>query len=194
MGMYKYIKQTFQSEYAKKDGMGTFYKARLIQWRREPTVTRVEKPTNLIRARELGYKAKKGFVIVRVSVPKGRRARPKPKKGRKPGPSSAKYFSPGKSKQWIAEEKAQRKFQNLEVLNSYWVGEDGQRKWFEVIMVDPQFLKSDKQLGWIGKGANKNRVFRGLTSAGKKGRGLRNKGRGAEKVRPSINANKGKTK
>jgi len=34
-------------------------------------------------------------------------------------------LQPEKSKQVIAEEKAARKFPNLEVLNSYWVGEDG---------------------------------------------------------------------
>ena len=40
----------------------------------------------------------------------------------------------------------------------------------------------------IVSNSEKGRVNRGLTSAAKKGRGLRNKGKGAEKLRPSKNA------
>ncbi|HFC49221.1 MAG TPA: 50S ribosomal protein L15e, partial [Thermofilum sp.] len=40
-------------------------KARLIQWRRQPTIMRVEKPTRINRARAFGYKAKPGYVVVR---------------------------------------------------------------------------------------------------------------------------------
>ena len=69
----------------------------------------------------------------------------------------------------IAEERAARKFPNLEILNSYWMWEDGRFKWFEIIMVDRTIL-SDLRLG-KGRG----RVFRGLTSAGKKMRGLQHK-------------------
>jgi len=44
---------------------------RLIEWRRQPTVLRVEKPTRIDRARRLGYKAKQGFVVTRVRVRRG---------------------------------------------------------------------------------------------------------------------------
>ena len=47
-----------------------------------------------------------------------------------------KKFKPGKSLRLIAEERTAKRFPNLEVLNSYWVGEDGRHKWFEVILVD----------------------------------------------------------
>jgi large subunit ribosomal protein L15e len=96
-------------------------------------------------------------------------------------------FKPAKSLRLIAEERATRKFPNMEVLNSYWVGEDGRSKWFEVILVDPHSpsIKTDKDVGWITEKQHKRRAFRSLTSAGKKVRSLRNKGRGAEKVRPS---------
>jgi large subunit ribosomal protein L15e len=78
----------------------------------------------------------------------------------------------------------------LEVLNSYWAGEDGRFKWFEVIMVDKNHpsVISDKDVNWICQKQHTGRVFRGLTSAGKKVRGLRKKGRGAEKARPSRKA------
>jgi large subunit ribosomal protein L15e len=76
------------------------------------------------------------------------------------------------------------------------VGEDGRSKWFEVIMVDPHHpsVQHDKVVNWICKKQHAHRVFRGLTSAGKKVRGLRTKGWGAEKLRPSKKAARGKSK
>jgi len=98
-----------------------------------------------------------------------------------------KKFKPAKNLKLIAEERTGRKFPNLEVLNSYWVGEDGRSKWFEVILVDPHSpcIKTDKDINWITEKQHKRRAFRSLTSSGKKIRSLRHKGRGAEKVRPS---------
>jgi large subunit ribosomal protein L15e len=102
----------------------------------------------------------------------------------------------GKSLQRIGEERAARKYPNMEVLNSYWVGEDGKLKWFEVILVDPSHpsIKNDKDLNWICNSSSQGRVFRGKTSAGRKGRGIATKGKGTEKTRPSIrsNSNRGK--
>jgi large subunit ribosomal protein L15e len=101
-----------------------------------------------------------------------------------------KKFKPGKSLRLIAEERAARKFPNLEVLNSYWVGEDGSSKWFEIILVDPNHpaVRSDANVSWITEKQHRKRVFRTLTSAGKKVRSLRRRGRGAEKFRPSRKA------
>ena len=168
MGLYQQLKETFQKQYAERSPE---YKERLQKWRRQPVVQQTEKPTNLTRARELGYKAKQGFVVARVRVKKGQRARKKPRGGRNPG-SAGKYFSPGKSRQSIAEVKASARFPNLEVLNSYWVGQDGDRKYFEVILVDLHHPGVKLKLG-KGRG----RAQRGLTSSAKKGRGLRHKGR-----------------
>src|SRR2546426_204199 len=93
-----------------------------------------------------------------------------------------------KSIQRIAEERTAKHYPNMEVLNSYWVGEDGTHKYYEVILVDPKHpaIRNDPKINWICNPANRGRVFRGLTSAGKKGRGLLYKGKGAEKIRPSI--------
>jgi large subunit ribosomal protein L15e len=94
----------------------------------------------------------------------------------------------GKSLQRIAEERSARKFPNLQVLNSYWVGEDGRLKWYEIILVDTAHpvIKSDPRLNWLCRPNQKGRVFRGKTSAGTKGRGQRKRGKGTEKTRPSI--------
>ena len=81
-----------------------------------------------------------------------------------------------KSIQRMAEERVARKYPNLEVLNS---------KYYEVILVDPQCpsIQHDNKINWICSKKHTRRAFRGLTSAGKKGRGLNKKGKGAEKVR-----------
>ena len=49
-------------------------------------------------------------------------------------------------------------------------------------------IKKDKILAWITKPGQKSRAFRGRTSSAKKSRGLRHKGKGAEKLRPSKSA------
>jgi len=98
--------------------------------------------------------------------------------------------------QAMGEQKAGRKYKNCEVLNSYFVGDDGKSHYFEVILVDPSApeIKSDKKLNWVCKAEHKGRAFRGKTSRGKKSRGLRGKGRGSEKVRPSLRAKKRQAK
>jgi len=156
MGMYKYIKKAFEKEYKERSAI---LRHRITEWRKLGTVTRIERPTNITRARSLGYKAKEGYLMARVAVGRGSRKRPHPWGGRKPAKNVA-YLSPGKSLQRMAEEKAARVFSNLEVLNSYWVGQDGVKKYFEVILADRKLLP----------GAPKGRAFRGLTSAGKQGR------------------------
>jgi len=160
---------------------------RAIEWRKQPTIHRIERPTRLDRARKMGYKAKQGFVLARVRVRRGGLRKTRPKAGRRPKRMGVTKYKPAKSMRLIAEERAARKFPNLEVLNSYWVWEDGRFKWFEVIMVDPSHpvIKSDKDVKWICEGVHHGRA---LTSAGKEVRGLRHKGRGAEKVRPSRRA------
>ena len=49
---------------------------RVVGWRKENAITRIDKPSRLDRARRLGYKAKQGVVVVRMRVGTGGR-RPK---------------------------------------------------------------------------------------------------------------------
>jgi len=185
---YKYIAEAWANP--EKSSIDELMRRRLIEWRRQPTIFRIEKPTRLDRARKLGYKAKQGFVIVRVRVRRGGLRKQRPKAGRRPKRMGVKKFKPAKSLRLIGEERAARNFPNLEVLNSYWVGEDGRSKWFEIILVDPHHpvIRSDKDINWICQKQHHRRVFRTLTSAGKKVRSLRRRGRGAEKFRPSKKA------
>jgi large subunit ribosomal protein L15e len=188
---YKYIAEAWAKP--EKSYVSELARERLVEWRRQPVINRIEKPTRLDRARKLGYKAKQGFVMARVRVRRSGMRKVRPKAGRRPKRMGVKKFKLAKSLKLIGEERVARKFPNLEVLNSYWVGEDGRSKWFEVIMVDSNHpvIKADKNINWICQKQHHRRVFRSLTSAGKKVRSLRRKGRGAEKFRPSRQAREG---
>jgi large subunit ribosomal protein L15e len=159
-GLYQRIKEAWR----KKESIKDIWRKRLIEWRKQKVVERIDRPTRLDRARALGYKAKKGFVLVRVRIRKGgRRRRLYGRGGRKPSKAGLVKFTPAKSLKRIAEEKAARKFPNLEVLKSYYVAEDGMYKWFECILVDPHNpnIIADPKINWIIR--QRRRVFRGLT-------------------------------
>ena len=171
MGLYQHIREAWKKPHT---GLGELWKQRLIQWRTEDSTVKLEYPTRLDRARSLGYKAKQGFIIVRQRVPRGGHVRPRPVGGRRPKRFGTR-LNLDKNYRGIAEERAQRKFTNLTVLNSYWVGQDGKHIWHEVILVDPSHpvIKSDPNINWICRKANLTRAFHGKTSASKKSRGMR---------------------
>ena len=191
--MYEYIRD----QWKKPD---TSFKSpqqqRLIQWRKEQNFFRVEKPLRIDRARSLGYKAKQGYIVVRAKVRRGSLRKHHIRSGRKPAAKGITKITAAKSTKRIAEERTSKKFPNMNVLNSYWIGEDGRYHYYEVILVDPYHpvIEKDPKINWIANPSNKRRVLRGKTSAGRKGRGLHYKGKGVEKVRPSIRANQGRGK
>jgi len=147
--MYRYMQQAWRSP--KDNYLRDLMRERAIFWRRQPVIVRIEKPTRIDRARRLGYKAKKGFVVVRVRIRRGGRRKSRPKMGRRQKRMGVSKYTPAKSIKLIAEERVARKYPNLEVLNSYWVWEDGVSKWYEVILVDPNSpsIKTDKDVGWV---------------------------------------------
>lgn len=167
-GMYHFVREAW-----KKPDKDTL-RARMIEWRKTNAITKVEKPLRIDRARGLGYRAKKGFVMVRVRVRRGGHKRTRPHKGRQTKKLTIRK-NLDLNYRGICEQRAARKYSNLEVLNSYFVGKDGMHYFYEVILVDPdkQEIKSDKKINWIVSSKNRKRPMRGLTSAGKKSRGLR---------------------
>ena len=187
-GLYQHVRATWnrpkdtQTHQQRQD--------RMVQWRREPVNCRIEKPTRIDAARRLGYKAKQGVIMVRTRVRRGGLRKGKIHMKRKSSKAGISKITMAKNTQRIAEERVNRHFPNLEVLNSYWVGQDGKHKYYEIIMLDPSHpaIKADKDLGWIAESHHRGRAYRGKTSAGKRGRGLYNKGKGAEKLRPSLKA------
>ncbi|KAB0343357.1 hypothetical protein FD754_020283 [Muntiacus muntjak] len=100
------------------------------------------------------------YVIYRIRVRRGGRKRPVPK-----GATYGILFT---------MERAGRHCGALRVLNSYWVGEDSTYKFFEVILIDPfhKAIRRNPDTQWITKPVHKHREMRGLTSAGRKSRGL----------------------
>jgi len=169
---------------------------RMQEWRDQGAIERIDRPTRLDRARSLGYKAKQGVVLARVSVRKGGSRKSRFNKGRRSKRQGVNRLARRKSIQRIAEERCTRAYPNLRVLNSYPVGADGSQAWHEVILLDPNHpaIQSDDDLNWICDDVHDNRALRGLTSAGTKGRGQRKKGKGTEHTRPSIagDRNRGK--
>jgi large subunit ribosomal protein L15e len=175
-----------------KDNIPADYRReRMTQWRHEPVLQRIPKPTRIDAARRVGYRAKQGITVVRTRIRRGGLRKSKINAKRKPSKMGMRKITMAKSTQRLAEERVGKKYPNMEVLNSYWVGQDGKQKFFEVILVDPNHpvIKADKQLNWVGNSRHRGRAHRGKTSAGKRGRGLYNKGKGAEKLRPSLKAN-----
>lgn len=182
MNAYEYMKRTMQSEYKARSPQ---LKARLVTWRRGPPLLKIDRPTNIARAHELGYKAKQGVILVRVRVGRGLSKRRKPRRGRKPS-KYGRFYAYRKSLQSICEERAARRFLNCEVLNSYFVGEDGNNKFYEVILLDrahPAIASDPQYTNLLGQ---RGRAFRGMTSSGRKHRGIIRKGFGTNKNRPSV--------
>jgi large subunit ribosomal protein L15e len=140
----------------------------------------------------LGYKAKQGYVVYRVKVRRGGRKKPV-SKGivyGKPKTQGVNQLKNQRSIRAIAEERVGRACGALRVLNSYWINQDSTYKYYEVILVDPfhKTIRNDARINWICDTTHKHRELRGLTSAGKKARGLRQKGNNYTKSRPSRRA------
>lgn len=160
----------------------------MTEWRNGDRIVKLEKPTRLDRARILGYKAKKGIAVFRITIKRGGRSKARPTTKRR-----SKRFNVKKilhlNYQGVAEQRVQKAHQNLEILGSYKIGKDGQYYFFEVITVDRNMaeIKSDKNFKWLQNPANRFRALRGLTSAGRKSRGFLNRNPNL-KVRPSIRA------
>ena len=183
-GLSHYLRQAWR-----KPDSGELRK-KMVEWRESDVITRVDFPLRLDRAHALGYKAKKGVIVVRVRINRGGHKRTRPNKGRR-----TKRLHIRKNLrmnyQEIAETRVARKYKNMEVLNSYNIGKDGLHYFYEVILVDrasPE-IKTDKELSFVTKPANKARALRGLTSAGKKARGHRHSKVKVPKAYPSLRAN-----
>ncbi|MFB6190422.1 MAG: 50S ribosomal protein L15e [Candidatus Nanohaloarchaea archaeon] len=191
MSYYKYAREQYEQP---KENLDELWQERLVEWRDQEAIVKVDNPTRIPKARAQGYKSKQGFTVVRARIRKGNSKRERPSGGRRPKRTGQSRFSPKKSNRVIAEQRVSDRYDNLEVLNSYWVAEDGTFTWFEILMVDPDHpqVKSDDDVNFIVD--QRDRAERGLTPAAKESRGLGNKGTGAEKVRPSQGANDGKGK
>ena len=170
---YKHMEQSWR--HPEKVDLKDSVRTRRQEWRKDPVINRIERPTRLNRARVLGYKAKQGYVLARIRLRRGGLRKKRPTLGRRPKRMGVVKHTPNISIKGIAEARVAKRFPNLRVLNSYYVGEDGKSKYYEVILVDPNHpqIISDPKINWICQPHTKGRERRGLTSSGKKSRGLR---------------------
>ena len=191
MGAYKYLEELWKKK--QSDVLRFVLRIRSWEYRQLPAIHRCTRPSRIEKARKMGYKRKQGYVIYRIRIRRGGRKKPV-SKGivyGKPINQGITQLKPGRSHRAIAEERVGKRCRNLRVLNSYWVGQDGAYKFYEVIMVDPfhKAIRRDPRINWIVSNKQKHRESRGLTSAGVKHRGLRVKGHRDNKGRPSVRSN-----
>lgn len=111
---------------------------RIVAWRREPAVVRLERPSRPQRARRLGYKAKQGVIVVRMRVGTGGMRRKRPRGGRRPKHLGVTRIKADVSMRQVAERRALERHPNMRLLGSYYIYKDGAHYWFEVIMADPE--------------------------------------------------------
>jgi large subunit ribosomal protein L15e len=191
MGAYKYLEELWKKK--QSDVLNFILRLRTWEYRQLPVLHRAQRPSRPDKARRLGFKAKQGYVVYRIRIRRGGRKRPV-SKGivyGKPASQGIVKLKPTRSLRATAEERVGRALSGLRVLNSYWVAQDGTYKYYEVILVDPNSnsIRNDARINWIVNPVHKHREIRGLTSAGKKSRGLRVKGHKAKNLRPSRRGN-----
>jgi len=173
VGAYKYIRQAFQNEWkGTKDenyDYSLIMRQRGIEYRNSgEAVIKLERPTNIVSAKGVGYRAKQGIFVVRVRVRKGTGTHHRPKNKRRPKRQGQAKLSRRISTQGMAEQKASKKFENAEVLGSYKIAEDGKWHYFEVVLADrtAATVVSDKSLSFLAHG-QKGRAERGKTFSGR---------------------------
>lgn len=173
MGLAKYLAQTIQKEWKgvkdeNYDYKSLMKKKELTFRQAENSIVKVEKPSNLVSAKQVGYKAKKGIFVVRAKVRKGHGTYSRPKNKRRPKRQGQEKLTRRKSTRSIAEERASKKYENAEVIGSYKVAEDGRSHFFEIVLADRSnpAIKKDKELSFLSK-KQKGRAERGKTFSGR---------------------------
>jgi large subunit ribosomal protein L15e len=143
--MYRHIAETWKTMLKTRSQN---LKDKAFVWRREPAMQRIDTPTRLDRARSLGYKAKQGFVVVRLRVGRGGMRKQRPVSGRRPKHIGVVHIKQSISMKKVAERRVGEKFINLKVLGSYFLYEDGMYSWYEIIMMDPNHpaIAKDKEI------------------------------------------------
>ena len=117
-------------------------------WRKENAINRIAKPSRIIRARRLGYKAKQGIVVVRMRVGTGGMRKQRPRGGRRPKHLGVTRIKAAVSMKQVAERRVLERHRNMKLLGSYFLYKDGMHYWFEIILADPSHkrIAKDKEI------------------------------------------------
>jgi len=123
-------------------------RAKAVEWRRQNALVRVERPSRIQKARQLGYKAKQGIVVIRMRVGRGNMRRKRPVAGRRPKHLGVLRIKPALSMQKVAERRVLERHPNMQLLGSYYLYQDGLYLWYEVILADPSHprIVKDKEI------------------------------------------------
>ena len=184
--MYAYVREAWKKP--AETGVKELQWQRMQEWRREGSVVRLEHPTRIDRARNLGYKAKQGIAVVRVTYKAGRAAeipvRPRPAVC----PDGEEPHHPGE------KSSANCRGTGFREISRTWkcstptgLARTGSRSGSRLSLwtATTRPFRPTRPL-LAAKPAHRGRAERGKTSAGGKGRGMMTRGRGTEKTRPSI--------
>jgi len=123
-------------------------RSRVVSWRKQNALVRIDKPSRIQRARRLGYKAKQGIIVIRMRVGTGGMRRKRPRSGRRPKHLGVTRIKADVSMKAVAERRVLEKHPNMKLLGSYFLYKDGMHYWFEVILADPSHprISKDKEL------------------------------------------------
>ena len=123
-------------------------RSRVVLWRKENAVTRIDKPSRILRARRLGYKAKQGIIVIRMRVGTGGMRRQRPRGGRRPKHLGVTRIKGDDSMKQVAERRVLERHPNMKLLGSYFIYKDGMHYWYEVILAEPSHprVAKDKEL------------------------------------------------
>ena len=113
---------------------------RVVSWRKQDAVTRIEKPSRILRARRLGYKAKQGIIVVRMRVGTGGMRKKRPTGGRRPKHLGVTRIKAAVNMRQVAERRVLERYPNMSLLGSYFIYKDGMHYWYEVILADACLL------------------------------------------------------
>jgi large subunit ribosomal protein L15e len=121
---------------------------RIVGWRKQNAITRIDKPSRIERARRLGYKAKQGIIVVRMRVGTGGMRKQRPTGGRRPKHLGVTRIKADDDMKTVANRRVLERYPNMKLLGSYFIYKDGMHYWFEVILADPQHprIAQDKEL------------------------------------------------
>ena len=119
-----------------------------ILWRKQNAIVRIAKPSRIIRARRLGYKAKQVIVVIRMRVGTGGMRKQRPRGGRRPKHLGVTRIKAAVSMKQVAERRVLERHRNMKLLGSYFLYKDGMHYWFEVILADPSHkrIAKDKEI------------------------------------------------
>lgn len=123
-------------------------RTRIVTWRKQNAITRIDRPSRIQRARRLGYKAKQGIIVIRMRVGTGGMRRQRPTGGRRPKHLGVVRIKADDNMKTVAERRVLERYPNMHLLGSYYIYKDGMHYWFEVILADPSHprIAKDKEL------------------------------------------------